>query len=74
MDGSWTHPTPLVAQDDKLLVGDQWDFTMVYFLPLAHKVDHTVKTFNRSVDVQKVRVTPMDALAFDDGVKIHWTV
>lgn len=43
-------------------------------LPLAHKVDHTVKTFNGSVDVQKVRVTPMDALAFDDGVKIHWTV
>lgn len=33
---------------------------------------------SESIDVQKVRVTPMDALAFDDGVEsgvqVEWTV
>lgn len=63
----------MVVKDDELLVGDQWEITIVYFLSLLsplHTRWITVKTFNGSVDVQRVRVTPMDALAFDDGVEV----
>ena len=55
-----------------------WFTSLSLLFSSLHTRQIIVKPFSGSIDVQKVRVTPMDALAFDDGVEsgvqVQWTV